>query len=235
MNQTDELKFSFRANIPDDVLASAVKHIHGGTRDAARRICESVLEGTYTKQVARDLFPHIRRAAIESRLFTLSTEYQDVIVTSRLNKTKNHHHTLIRVGQVLMTASSVLTPYGIVREADFRNSYAAGPQMRFDIDSRSSLSVVSRDDEESIDDLLYGIILYCPADNNRFEIGSIVVGFPNHDCSRYVDRLDLLRLFPETAKKTEVELIEDQAVVDLLLDEEETMVQPDESTTGERL
>ena len=233
MNQNGDLKDFFQANVPDLVLTSVVKHIHDGTRDAARRICESVEEGAYTKQVARDLFPHVRRAAIESRLFNLSTEYHDVMVTSRLNRTKNHHHTLIRMGQVLITASAVLTPYGIVREADFRNSYAAGPQMRFDIDARSSLAVVSRD-EGSIDELLYGIILYCPAENNRFEIGSIVVGFPNHDCTKYIDRLDLLRLFPETAKRTEVELIEDQAVVNLLLDEDMTVIQPDESTTGER-
>lgn len=130
-----------------------------------------------------------------------------------------------------MTASAVLTPYGIVREAEFRNNYV-GPQMRlFDPDNKSNLTVPKFDMEPSSNDLLYGIILYCAADNNRFEIGSVRVGFPNAACTTYVDKMDLMRLFPETTKKTEVEQIQDQAIVNLLLDEEEIFSTREERST----
>ena len=228
-----DTKEFFRANVSDEILAIIVKKIQGGTRDAASRLCGDVKEGIYTKHVARDLFPYKRRGTIETRLFDLASEFSDVTVTSELNKTKTNYHTLIRVGNVIMTASAVVTPYGIVREASFRNSYA-GPQMRlFDVDNESNLSVAQFVEEPSSDDLLYGIILYCAADNNIFEIGSVRVGFPNTDCTNYVDKMDLMRLFPETTKKTDVEQIQDQAVVNLLLDEEEIFsARTERSTDG---
>ncbi len=218
-NITD-IKGFFRANVPDEVLERIVKKIQGGTRDAAKRISEDVKEGIYTKQVARDLFPHTRRGMIETRLFGLDSDFPEVTVTSQLNKTETNYHTLVRAGNVIMTASSVQIPYGIVREANFRNNYA-GPQTRFDIDSLSNLSIVEFIEEPDNDDVLYGIILYCAASNNRFEISSVRVGFPNYNCTRYLDKIDVMRLFPTTTTKTEVEKIQDQAIVDLLLDEEE--------------
>ena len=224
MGNIPDAKGFFRANVSDEILATIVKKIQGGTRDAASRICDHVKEGVYTKHVARDLFPYNRRGTIETRLFDLSSEcskFSNLTVTSELNKTRTNYHTLIRVGNVVMTVSAVLTPWGIVREADFRNAYA-GPQMRlFNLDNESNLSVAQFVEEPSSDDLLYGIILYCAADNNPFEIGSVRVGFPNTDCTKYVDKMDLMRLFPETTKRTDVEQIQDQAIVNLLLDEEE--------------
>ena len=226
-----DAKGFFRANVSDEILANIVKNIQGGTRDAASRICDHVKEGVYTKHVARDLFPYNRRGTIETRLFDLSSEFSNVTVTSELNKTLTNYHTLIRVGNVVMTASAVLTPWGIVREADFRNDYS-GPQIRlFNLDNESNLSVAQFVEEPSSDDLLYGIILYCAADNNRFEIGSVRVGFPNTDCTKYVDKMDLMRLFPETTKKTDVEQIQDQAIVNLLLDEEEIFSAREERST----
>ena len=214
-----DAKGFFRANVTDEILASMVKTIHRGNRDAAGRICDQVKEGIYSKYVARDLFPHTRRATIETRLFDLSFEFPNVTVTSQPNKTLNNYHTEIRVGNVVMTVSAVLTPYGMVREADFRNRYA-GPQIRlFDLYSMNNLITPRFEKEPSNGDVLYGIVLYCAAENNRFEVGAVCVGFPNNDCTAYRDKMDLMRLFPETAKKTDVEEIQDQAVVNLLLDE----------------
>ena len=220
-NIVDAKRF-FRANVDDQILAAIVKKIQGGTRDAAKQMCDQVKEGSYTKNVARDLFPHVRRATVETRFFDLASEIPIVEVSSWPNKTLNNNHTVIRVGSVVMTASAVLTPYGMVREADFRNSYA-GPQMRlFDLDDKSNFRVPIFEKRPSDDDLLYGIVLYCAAENNRFEIGSVRVGFPNAACTAYRDKMDLMRLFPETAKKTEVEQIQDQAIVNLLLEEGDT-------------
>ena len=216
-----DAKGFFRANVGDEILASVVRTIHRGNRDAARRICEQVKEGVYSKHVARDLFPHTRRASIETRLFDLTSEFPDVRITSHPNRTLNSYHTEIRVGKVVMTASSVLTPYGMVREAEFRNRYA-GPQMRlFNLDSMNQLMIPRFEKDPSDNDVLYAIVLYCAAENNRFEVGTVCVGFPNNDCTAYRDKMDLMRLFPETVKKTDVEQIQDQAVVNLLLDEEE--------------
>ena len=67
-----DAKAFFRANVSDELLATIVKKIQGGTRDAASRICGDVREGIYTKRVARDLFPYVRRGTIETRLFDLA-------------------------------------------------------------------------------------------------------------------------------------------------------------------
>ena len=106
-----DAKGFFRANVSDEILAAIVKKIQGGNRAAASRICGDVDKGIYTKHVARDVFPYNRRGTIETRLFDLDSEFSDVTVTSELNKTGTNYHTLIRVGNVIMTASSVLTPY----------------------------------------------------------------------------------------------------------------------------
>ena len=235
MGNIIDTKGFFRANVPDEILATIVKTIREGTRDAARRIRDHVEEGIYTRHVARDLFPHTRRATVETRLFDLASEFPLVKVASRPNRALNNCHTEIRVGNVIMTASAVLTPYGMVREADFRNGYA-GPQMRlFNLDGKSNLTVAQFERHPSDDDLLYAIILYCAAYNNRFEIGSVRVGFPNEDCTAYRDRMDLMRLFPETTKKTDVEQIEDQAIVNLLLDENELLPPYEHQSTDERI
>ena len=152
MGNIRDAKGFFRANVSDEILAAIVKKIQGGNRDAASRICGDVNEGIYTKHVARDLFPYNRRGTIETRLFDLDSEFSHVRVTSELNKTGTNYHTLIRVGNVIMTASAVLAPYGIVRDASFRNRYA-GLQMRlFDLDNESNLSAPQFVEEPSSDD-----------------------------------------------------------------------------------
>ena len=222
MGNIRNFKGYFRDNVSDDILADIVSTVILGTRDAARRIVDDVKEGVYTKHVARDLFPYARRASIESRLFDLIAEFPGVTVSSQLNRSHSHYHTRIGVGNVIMTASAVDTPYGLARDAEFRNSYA-GAQTRFDIVQDRTLSQVHFVEDPDLQDVLYGIILYCPAENNRFDIGSVRVGFPNFDCTKYIDRIDLLRLFPEATVRTEIEQIQDQAIVSLLLDEQERL------------
>ena len=222
-----------RDNVSNEMLAAATKKVIGGNRDAARGIGADVKEGKYAKQAARDLFPYLRRARIESCLLDLTTEFPNIKVTAQLNKTCTNYHTRIVAGNVIMTASAVLKPKGIVREADYRNNYA-GPQLRFGTDSSKNFVPVELDTSSS-DELLYGIILYCPAENNRFEIGSVHLGFPNWNCTKYVDCIDLMKLFPETTRKTEVEQIQDEATVKLLLDDEEIFSLRGEQATDERV
>lgn len=227
MGQILDPKAHLRANVADDILRAMAKKILGGNRDAAAGLWADVKEAKYTRQVARDLFPHVRRARIESCLFDLGSEFPGISVTSQLNSRRNYHHTKIRCGNVITTASAVLTPLAIVREAEFRNQYA-GAQLRAEIDRDNNLSQVAIN-LSSPDELLYGIILYCPSENNRLQISSIHIGFPNWSCSSYIDHIDLLRLFPETITKTPVEEVQDRAIVELLLDEEELLLYPRET------
>ena len=224
-----DIRDYLRANVSDELLAATTKKVIGSNRDAARGIGADVEDGKYTKHVARDLFPQVRRARIETCFFGLVSQFPDITVTSQLNKTGTNYHTRIRSGNLIMTASAVLTPRGLAREADFRNNYA-GPQLRFDIDSHQNLSQVAMD-SSMYSELLYGIILYCAAKNNPFEIGSVHLAFPDTTCTRYQDCVDLMNLFPETTKKTEVEQVQDQAIVNLLVDDEEIFTQRREVTT----
>ena len=220
--QVTDVRGWFNDNVSDELLKATVEKVLGGNRDAAIGISSNVKDGTYTRSVAKDLFPHIRRARIESCLFGLESEFPSISVQSLLNSTKSHYHTRIRSGNVILTASSVLTPRGLVREAEFRNHYASA-QFKFDINQYGTLSPVTLELASS-DELLYGIILYCPAEGNRFEIGSIHLGFPNQDCTGYVDCVDLMKVFPNALKRTEVEEIQDQAIVKLLLEQAEAFL-----------
>ena len=142
MGQVTDVRGWFNDNVSDELLKATVEKVLGGNRDAAIGISPNVKDGTYTRSVAKDLFPHIRRARIESCLFGLESEFPSISVQSLLNSTKSHYHTRIRSGNVILTASSVLTPRGLVREAEFRNHYASA-QFKFDINQYGTLSPVT--------------------------------------------------------------------------------------------
>lgn len=217
----------FLRRVPNDVLIELVTSIRQGTRDAGEWLCQAVNTGRYSRPNARDVFPYERRAHVETRLERLPQNFARLSVESRLNRVRNCHQ-LIRMPGVLMTVSSVPNPNLMVRASKARKAYASGAagnvdfrQSFFSIDDSNQLVFGRYDDVLVEEGLIYGVVYYSPAEDNHLSVGYVGVGFPDMRYRRYVETLDLTRLFPEAACSTEVERIEDHARVDILLGEPE--------------
>ena len=129
---------------------------------------------------------------------------------------------------VLMTVCAVPNPKRMVRANKARRGYAscaAGNvdfrQSFFFIDACNRLVIGRYDDKLVEEGLIYGVVYYSPAEDNPLGVGYVGVGFPDMRFRRYVETLDLSRLFPEAAWSTEVERIEDLARVEILVGEPE--------------
>ncbi|MBI5827266.1 MAG: hypothetical protein HZB22_06030 [Deltaproteobacteria bacterium] len=77
----------------------------------------------YSRQVAHDLLPHVRRAMFEDKLHEIA-KIQELETIRQINKTRNSHHTVISAGRIILTSSYTDSPHSIVRYAEFRKDYA---------------------------------------------------------------------------------------------------------------
>ncbi len=73
----------FRERVPGDILEALVDRIHQGNREAANELRHAVQSGKYGRGEARDVFPHTRRAHVETRLTTLPDDFPGLTVQSR--------------------------------------------------------------------------------------------------------------------------------------------------------
>ena len=136
-------------------------------------------------------------------------------------------HVVIRFKNVVLTASQVQEISKIVRPARFRKEYAAIAggnhgwiQMSFDIGIDNSFYILKYDLSRVYDGKIYGIILYESSPRSASRIGSVAIGFPNSNCSRYVDVVRLNGLSSNRVSAEEEE-IQDLAHVELLLRNDE--------------
>jgi hypothetical protein len=215
----------FRRRVPDDVLTALVASIRQGTRDAGSRLCEALELGRYTRPEAWDVFPHERRAHVETRLQGLTEDFVGIRVESQFNKVGNCHK-VIRSGGVLLTVSAVPTPNRMVRSAKHRKLYASGAagnvdfrQSFFVVDDHNRLVIGLHDPAVLEEGLIYGVVYYSPAEDNPLGVGYVGVGFPDARYRRYVETLNLTKLFPGAVASTAVEHVEDLANVEMLLGE----------------
>ena len=212
----------FREHAPDDVLVSLVSHIVGGSRDAATRLRSAVETGNYSISEARDVFPYERRGCIETRLEGLPGEYPGVTVESRYNRSGNSHK-IIRMAGALLTVCPSSRPGRMVRASRHRKQYASSASGNIELDQLKfkigpgNLFVF---DEGGLlrpdDELIYGVVFYQPASDNRLAVGYVGIGFPDVCYTRYLDVMDLTGLFPRAAVAKPEEKIGDLANVGLL-------------------
>lgn len=181
-SQVDPAAF-FRRAVPTELVIDLARIV-----DASRRAAWAATAG-FDPGIRHDLFPHLRRANVEAALLGLDKRYAKLGVTTseEANDTGNSHHTVVRVGTVVITASAVETSDTLVREARFRGSLAKNPQL--------ALGIVDAEEDPPIDGL-YALVLYpngARAVDATGELGFVVVRFPASDCSTYVgDSIDAL-------------------------------------------
>ena len=211
--------------MPDDLLTALAVSIRQGTREAGSRLCQALELGRYARPEARDVFPHERRAHVETRLQGLPEDFLGLAVESRFNKVGNCHK-LISLPGVILEVSAVPTPNKMARPNKHRKLYAAGAvgnvdfrQSFFVVDDQNRLAIGRHDPMVLEHGMIYGVVFYSPAQDNPLGVGYVGVGFPDARYRRYVETLDLTKMFPGVVASTAIEHVEDLAHVEMLLGE----------------
>lgn len=207
----------FNTNVPSEVQAETVRILFRAYRDAKTEL----LGADYSAAQYHDLYGDIRRSRIEDYLLKLPDKFSYLIASSKLNVVRNCYHSLVVCGNVILTASAVNNQTDLPRKAEFRNLYA-GPQYEFEIDDANMLKVI--DDIPDMENKLYAIIVHGPISiKERSEPGFARIVFPDKNCQRSLDHIDLFLTYDQVIKEIlseGTEIIPDEAEVKLLVNKE---------------
>ncbi len=201
--------------VSEDFQKDIIKYIFQGYLDADKMIKANDLQ----PQPAKNLYPYARWAMIDNYCLALNKKYNGVEVTSQCNTIHNCFYTLIRRGNVRMTISSVGTPNSLPRIAIFRNNLARC-QYHFDIDDTKT-KFEFKTLERFNDAIIYAFILHGPKVDNHKIPSFIKIVFPNEDCTRSLERIDLFKIFPKLIEDLSLEgmeIVPDEAKVTLRKD-----------------
>lgn len=176
----------FADDVPFKLVLDMARVIKEATTQAFIRNAELI---TGAK---RDLFPHDRRALVETGIYNLATRHRNsgVVVQERKNASGTHSHVEVTLDHVVIIPAAVEKSNMLVREAKYRDTLAANPQ--------SALPGLGINAHHTSPDALLAVILYGPSSmfpRNAGEAhpGFIVVRFPTSDWSGYAEgRIDLL-------------------------------------------
>jgi len=188
LSTSEERHAFFDENVPRDVLRTITETLIAVYPAAHRQAYED-----YHWRLARDVIPTTRRVGIDSALKFLAERFTGVDVEIGRNAAKNCRHARVHIGRVVLTVSAVANRNELVREAIFRQRYAQDCQLSFAWAEVDELPVDDADAD------LYALLLHVPHDSQRLP-ESLVIQFPNHDCSAYLgDPIDLLVRFSGVA------------------------------------
>lgn len=142
----------------------------------------------FGEQPAHDTRSTILRGLIETRLKDISSDL-GMISESRHNKRRSASHTWVKAGNLYLTASSVHTPQGKPRQADFRDIYQSNGQGEL-LETEKNLQS---------DDLVYAVLLY---GSPQLSSPSFVrIAFPSRHWTKYVESIDLMARYPDAISK----------------------------------
>jgi hypothetical protein len=179
----DGVQRHFLAQYPKDFLRDALSmllHTYPSSHDD----CGS---GRAEPEV-RDLYPHMRRAAVEGQLRQIAKEH-GITATVETNCKKSQNYTLLSSGNVLLTASAVENPNKIARPAVYRETYARTGELKL------------FGEEPPTTDTLYAILQHGPDPVNRAQLDFAYVVFPDESYSQQVTRINLLEMFRDVVDR----------------------------------
>jgi hypothetical protein len=210
----------FDSVISNDIQQDIVRCVFKGYVEADK----FVNHREYQPGPAKNCYPYIRWIEIDDNCLALNKKYPGLQTSSEQNIIRNSFHTLVSLGNVRITISAVATPSSLPRTAVFRNNLASC-QYRFDISADQKWFEL-RDLESVKDRIVYAFVIHGPMlDNPRFP-GFIHIAFPDESCTRYLDRINLLKRFPDLIEELQREdmiQIPDKAEVKLNVPEEKLL------------
>jgi hypothetical protein len=176
----------FLGQVPAEILAAALRAILQSYRDASSA-CYEVMRPAQAKEASGPF----RRNKIDSEFLGIGDRFKRQLKaeTNPYNQRHTGSYVELTCGLIKMTASCVLTPSDLPREADYRETLATNPQM------------VLGDflPEQPVGEFLYAILLHGVDDSVKQRAGCrfAQIRFPLPGFKGYTeDRIDLFATFP---------------------------------------
>jgi hypothetical protein len=151
----------------------------------ARQECDAMFQPPERS----DAMAIVRRAFIEQDL--RAAMIREKLAAAAVQNSKGNSHTRVTIGRVVLTQSCVHSPNEMVREAEFRSTYSATPQLHLLDENRTG------EDEAAV----YAILIHGPHPEFSDQPGFVHIVFPSPDLEYYQDRIDILRRFPEVVAR----------------------------------
>lgn len=178
--------------ILDDCLPKAFQvDLVRGLFQAYREVFEECR--VYPEFLDRDAMGQLRRIKFDTIMKSVADRYG---LTARIapNKSHNCFHTRVQAGRVILTASCVPTPNAMVRDAEFRKTYARDAQL--------TLEGFERDESDPEDSvyviLLHGVNREAKTEEELATPAFAGMAFPDRSLTKYVDTIDLFARFWNT-------------------------------------
>ena len=198
-NDNHVFRSYFDSVISNDIQHDIVRYVFKGYVEADKLVKRQ----DYQPGPAKNCYPYTRWIEIDNNCLGLNEKYPGLQTSSEHNIVRNSFHALISLGNVRITVSAVATPSSLPRTAVFRNNLASC-QYRFDI-SADQKRFELRDLESVADRIVYAFVIHGPMPDNPGFPGFIHVAFPDESCTRYLDRINLLKRFPDLIEELQRE------------------------------
>lgn len=182
-----EIESIFFQHVTDDFCRSLLKSLF-----TARQLAYEACRNEFPPPEAENIRSSYARAKLEVLIRDAAEIVDGAKAEVRRAPKSRWNYTELRVGAVLLTASSVDTPCAPVHKAEFRKGLAEGSQQ----------SLLGDDDPG---EYLYSLLLHTPyhfttRDEGRqfgYLPGSAYFAFPAADLTGYVHEVDLFERYPD--------------------------------------
>jgi hypothetical protein len=132
-----------------------------------------------------DLYAQELRVIIDKNLIDLAQRRRDISALIDSNKNKSSYFTLLTCGRYKLTVSAVQNNSRMPRKSQYRDLFSQ--------DSQVDLALPGFQKNFRPDGYIYGIILHGPRLVQQPSF--INLGFPDNQCKRFVEKIDLLALY----------------------------------------
>lgn len=195
------------ANVPSEFLKDLIRFTYKAYKDAKTEIKDH----EYSTGPAKNLYPYVRWCKLDDYCLALR-KYAGFETSSEENTIKNSYYTLVKSNAIKLTVSAVKSRKDVPRQSLFRNDHASC-QSHFSINNNGQFEIV--DISAKKDEPVYAFVVHGPINQTEPHTpGFIGIGFPDAECKKYLDYVDLCAKYPDVVEeilRQDVENIPDTA------------------------
>jgi hypothetical protein len=178
----------FRRDVPPEYIHDCLLGLFENYLSAAE-LCGDRFEPSE----AFNVLPFYRRGMIEATLRDVAAGYPGMQSTVERNGFWNH--TVVAVGDCIITQATVQDPFEMVRHSLARQCYCEPDNQRY-LDSSFAPATASRSG------FVFGLLVHGREPRERFFPAFAHIVFPNRNLNGYFSRrIDLFREFPEVVRQ----------------------------------
>lgn len=145
----------------------------------------------YDETVAKDHYPHERRAMIEDQFAALPAQHPKLRATPSTNKKESSRYYRLSRDRTVLTQSKTDGPLCLPRDADFRRTLAKAPQLAFEW-FRPDQHADAEDP-----DAVYGVLVHGPDEEDCSKVAFIRILIPDAAGRSVLAHIDLFHFWAE--------------------------------------